>query len=148
MQEEAASADLIAGAYTEELQTSDVAVWIDPIDGSKAFTDGNLDHVTNMIGITVAGRPRVGIVHKPFARQCRNSSRTYVGSTESGLFYFDHSKSDRTTSKPTYVSPFKSTNLNEVTVSGPSMSFGTDAEQENIMEQVFKDIMPAQRNKT
>ena len=148
MQEEAASADLVAGAYTEELQTSDVAVWIDPIDGSKAFTDGNLDHVTNMIGITVAGRPRVGIVHKPFARQCRNSSRTYVGSTESGLFYFDHSKSDRTTSEPTYVSPFKSTNLNEVTVSGPSMSFGTDAEQENIMEQVFKDIMPAQVNKT
>ena len=31
--QDAASIDLIAGAYTEELQTNDVAVWIDPIDG-------------------------------------------------------------------------------------------------------------------
>ena len=31
--QDAASIDLIAGAFTEELQTNDVAVWIDPIDG-------------------------------------------------------------------------------------------------------------------
>ena len=31
--QDAASINLIAGAYTEELQTNDVAVWIDPIDG-------------------------------------------------------------------------------------------------------------------
>ena len=116
MQEDAASADLVAGAYTEELQTSDVTVWIDPIDGSRAFANGNLENVTNMIGITVSGRPRVGIIHKPFTNQRNNTSRTYVGQTESGLFYFDHSKTDKTTSEPNYVSPFKSTNLNEVTV--------------------------------
>jgi hypothetical protein len=34
MEQDAASIDLIAGAYTEELNTKDVAVWIDPIDGS------------------------------------------------------------------------------------------------------------------
>ena len=87
MQEDAASMNLVAGAYTEELRTKDVAVWIDPIDGSKALANGNLEHVTNMIGITVGGRPRVGIIHKPFAE--KKSSRTYIGSTESGLFYFD-----------------------------------------------------------
>ena len=63
--------------------------------------------MTNMIGITVNGRPLVGIIHKPFTNQRRNSSRTYVGSIESGLFYFDHSFYDRTTSSPTYVSPFE-----------------------------------------
>ena len=85
-----------------------MAVWIDPIDGTKAFSEGDLEHVTNMIGITVAGRPLVGIIHKPFTEKRRNSSRTYVGSIESGLFYFDHSKSDRTTSEPTYIAPFES----------------------------------------
>lgn len=148
----AASVDLIAGAYTEELQTTDVAVWIDPIDGSRAFAEGNLDQVTNMIGITVGGRPRVGIIHKPFMSERQNSSRTYVGSTESGLFYFDHSKSNKTTSEPTYVSPFKTTNLNDVTVSKtgnfqPPMCFGTEDEQETIMEKVFKDIMPSNLNR-
>ena len=106
--EDAASIDLIAGAYTEELQTNDVAVWIDPIDGLNAFADGDLEHVTNMIGITVAGRPLVGIIHKPFTNTKPNLARTYVGTTESGLFYIDHSRGDRTTSGPTYVAPFKS----------------------------------------
>lgn len=107
MQQEAASMNLIAGAYTEELQTKDVAVWIDPIDGSKAFAEGEIENVTHLIGITVGGRPLVGIIHKPFTDKRRNSSRTYVGSIESGLFYFDHSKTDRTTSAPTYVEPFQ-----------------------------------------
>jgi 3'-phosphoadenosine 5'-phosphosulfate (PAPS) 3'-phosphatase len=85
----------------------DIAVWIDPIDGSKALADGDIEHVTNMIGITVGGRPIVGIIHKPFASKQKNSSRTYVGSIESGLFFLDHSMSDRSTSSPTYVSPFE-----------------------------------------
>lgn len=98
---------IAAGAYSDELQTKDVAVWIDPIDGSKAFAEGDLEHVTNLIGITVGGRPLVGIIHKPFTSKRRNASRTYVGSLESGLFYFDHSISDSTTSAPTYVAPFE-----------------------------------------
>jgi len=56
-----------AGAYTEELQINDLAVFIDPIDGSKAFADGETEHVTNMIGVTIKGRPFLGIIHKPFA---------------------------------------------------------------------------------
>jgi len=107
-----------------------------------------------MIGITVGGRPRVGIIHKPFTSERLNQSRTYVGSTESGLFFFDHSKKDRTTSQPTYVPPFASLNdqLDEVTVSRgghfqPHMCFGTDAEQETMMQRVFKDIMPVKMNR-
>ena len=105
-QEESACAAQIEDGYTEEFLTKDVAVWMEPIDGTKAFADGNVDQVTNMIGITVNGRPLVGIIHKPFTSACRNASRTYVGSIESGLFYFDYSFSDSTTSSPTYVSPF------------------------------------------
>ena len=136
--------DLSPGAYTEELLAKDVTVWIDAIDGTQAFTDGSLDQVTSMVGITVKGRPRVGIIHKPFTNERNNNlSRTYVGSTESGLFFFDHSKHDRSTSSPTYVPPFA--NIGEVTVGRPGhfqpqMNFGTDTEQENMKQRVFQDI--------
>ncbi len=123
--------DLVPGAYTDELSTNDVAVFIDPIDGTKAFSEGDLEHVTNMIGITVGGRPLVGIIHKPFTEKRRNSSRTYVGSIESGLFYFDHSKVDRTTSAPTYIAPFETKQAAENMKGGhyqPHMCFGTDTE--------------------
>ena len=140
---------IAAGAYSDELQTKDVAVWIDPIDGSKAFAEGDLEHVTNLIGITVGGRPLVGIIHKPFTSQRRNSSRTYVGSLESGLFYFDHSMSDRTTSTPTYVAPFEEQKADESNGGHfqPHMCFGTDMEQQAMMERVFKDIMPLKVNR-
>lgn len=83
----------------------DIAVWIDPIDGKKALADGDLEHVTNLIGITVRGRPKVGVMHKPFSKK-RAETRTYVGSVEAGLFYFDHGVTDFSTSKPNYVPPF------------------------------------------
>lgn len=80
-------------------------MWIDPIDGRTALADGDLEHVTNLIGITVKGRPKVGVMHKPFSKN-RAETRTYVGSVEAGLFYFDHSGTDFSTSKPNYVPPF------------------------------------------
>ena len=121
--------NLEAGVYTEDMRTADLAVWIDPIDGSDAFAEGNVQDVTNMIGITVNGRPLIGIIHKPFSDKRQISSRTYVGSIESGLFYFDHSFNDRTTSSPTYVSPFEEQKAD--TNGGhfqPHLCMGTDAE--------------------
>ena len=151
MQEEAASVNFTASCgYTEELQTADIAVWIDPIDGSKAFANGDIEHVTNMIGITVGGRPLVGIIHKPFNSQRGNLSRTFVGSTESGLFYFDHSRRDRKTSTPIHVAPFSGANSAEAQNGGhfqPHMCFGTNIEQESMMQSVFQDLMPLKVNK-
>jgi len=102
---DAASIDLTPGSFENEYSAKDIAVWIDPIDGTKALAEGDLEHVTNLIGITVRGRPKVGVMHKPFSKN-RAETRTYVGSVESGLFYFDHSTTDSTTSKPNYVPPF------------------------------------------
>ena len=104
-----------------------------------------------MIGITVGGRPMVGIIHKPFTKLDKNLARTYVGSTESGLFQIDHSVRDGTTSTPTYVAPFKNNRDETVASNGghfqPHMCFGTDAAQENMMQSVFKDIMPVKVNR-
>jgi 3'-phosphoadenosine 5'-phosphosulfate (PAPS) 3'-phosphatase len=97
-----------AGTYQDEVSLSDVAIWIDPIDGTKDFIKGDVKNVTNMIGITVKDRPKFGIIHKPFLSQQPSQQRTYVGSVESGLFYFDHSTSSFTTSSPVYMAPFES----------------------------------------
>jgi len=83
-----------------------------------------------MIGVTIKGRPFLGIIHKPFTSKRRNSARTYVGSIESGLFYFDHNTVEKTTSAPTYVSPFeeqKGTH-NSTGHFQPHLCFGTDSE--------------------
>lgn len=104
-EDDSASINLTPGNFENEYEMNDISVWIDPIDGSKALADGDLEHVTNLIGIAVKGRPKVGIMHKPFSKD-RSATRTYVGSVEAGLFYFDHSGTDFTTSKPNYVPPF------------------------------------------
>ena len=41
-------------------------VWIDPLDGTSDFTKGNLSAVTVLIGLSIKGVSRIGIVHSPF----------------------------------------------------------------------------------
>jgi 3'(2'), 5'-bisphosphate nucleotidase len=38
----------------------------DPLDGTKEFTEGVLDAVTVLIGISVGGRACAGVIHQPF----------------------------------------------------------------------------------
>ncbi|KAG5444603.1 3'(2'),5'-bisphosphate nucleotidase 1 [Clonorchis sinensis] len=45
---------------------SDVVVWVDPLDGTKEFTEGIVEHVTILIGISVHGKPVAGVIAQPF----------------------------------------------------------------------------------
>ena len=40
-------------AKFDEIDTSNAVVWIDPLDGTKDFTNGNLSAVTVLIGLAV-----------------------------------------------------------------------------------------------
>ena len=140
--DDSASINLTPGCFENDIDMKDVAVWIDPIDGSEALANGDLEHVTNLIGITVKGRPKVGIMHKPFLKN-RAETRTYVGSVEAGLFYFDHSRNDSTTSKPNYVPPFG--NRQEELESGFKPKLCTSPsfyQQQSLMEDVISDLQP------
>lgn len=48
------------------LETKDVVLWIDPLDGTKEFTLGFVQYVTVLIGISYRGRALGGVVHVPF----------------------------------------------------------------------------------
>nr|XP_061806940.1 3'(2'),5'-bisphosphate nucleotidase 1-like isoform X2 [Nerophis lumbriciformis] len=44
----------------------ELVVWVDPVDGTKEYTEGLLDNVTVLIGIAYAGRAIAGVVNQPF----------------------------------------------------------------------------------
>lgn len=54
--------------FPDEFYEEDMVIWIDPLDGTKGFVEGHLNHITSMIGLAVGNRPRAGIIHKPFYR--------------------------------------------------------------------------------
>ena len=75
--------------FPDEFYEEDMVIWIDPLDGTKGFTEGHLNHITSMIGVTINGRPRIGIIHKPFYKQNLRQGRTYFGTPECGIFIKD-----------------------------------------------------------
>merc|ERR1719150_1116041 len=40
-------------ANIQEAKIEDLTVWVDPLDGTKEFTEGYLDHVTVLVGIAI-----------------------------------------------------------------------------------------------
>jgi len=50
----------------DSFNTSNSVVYIDPLDGTKDFVNGNLSAVTVLIGLAIDGIPKAAIVHNPF----------------------------------------------------------------------------------
>ena len=66
-----------------------MVIWIDPLDGTKGFTEGHLHHITSLIGVSIDQRPRIGVIHKPYYNQIYMQGRTYFGTPECGIFIKD-----------------------------------------------------------
>jgi 3'(2'), 5'-bisphosphate nucleotidase len=94
----------------KEFNTKDAVVWIDPLDGTKDFVNGNLPAVTVLIGLSIKGFAKVGIVHNPFSDEDSSKGRTIFGSVEHGAFrvFYEHTMSDADLKKrdPEYLEPF------------------------------------------
>lgn len=52
--------------FPDEFYEDEMEIWIDPLDGTRGFTEGHMYHITSLIGVSVRGRPRIGIIHKPY----------------------------------------------------------------------------------
>lgn len=51
--------------YTS-LKEEELVVWVDPLDGTKEYTEGLLDHVTVLIGVAYGGKAIAGVINQPF----------------------------------------------------------------------------------
>lgn len=49
-----------------DLKDDDFVVWVDPLDGTSEYTQGFLDHVTVLIGISIKNSAVGGIIHQPY----------------------------------------------------------------------------------
>lgn len=48
----------------------EIVIWVDPLDGTKEFTQGILECVTVLIGLSVENRAVGGIIHQPYYKRC------------------------------------------------------------------------------
>lgn len=67
----------------KELCLDDLVVWVDPLDGTREFTEGNITHVTVLIGISAKGKAVAGVIHQPFNT---SNGRTLWGVVGLGMF--------------------------------------------------------------
>jgi len=67
----------------------ELTVWVDPLDGTKEYTQGLLDHVTVLIGIAVGSKAVAGVIHQPYYNYKSEGAtvgRTFYGLVGSGVY--------------------------------------------------------------
>jgi 3'-phosphoadenosine 5'-phosphosulfate (PAPS) 3'-phosphatase len=77
-------------ALFEKFDVKDAVVWVDPLDGTSDFVKGNLPAVTVLIGLSINGYSRIGVVHNPFSDEDQTKGRTLFGTIEHGLFKINY----------------------------------------------------------
>lgn len=79
-------------AEYSEVKEEELVVWVDPLDGTKEYTEGLLDNVTVLIGIAYEGKAIAGVINQPFYNYQSGAGaqlgRTMWGVTSLGAFGF------------------------------------------------------------
>ncbi|XP_063775206.1 3'(2'),5'-bisphosphate nucleotidase 1 isoform X2 [Pseudophryne corroboree] len=74
------------------IKEEELVVWVDPLDGTKEYTEGLLDHVTVLIGIAYEGKAIAGVINQPYYNYQAGDSallgRTIWGVLGLGAFGF------------------------------------------------------------
>ena len=78
--------DEISSELFESFSTKDAVVWIDPLDGTSDFVKENYPAVTVLIGLSIKGHSRIGVVHNPFSEEDETIGKTLFGTGEHGAF--------------------------------------------------------------
>ncbi|OQR99820.1 3'(2'),5'-bisphosphate nucleotidase [Thraustotheca clavata] len=68
--------NLLESARNMFIDPKDFIVWIDPLDGTRKFTEKQYDQVSVLIGVSYKGRPLAGVMHLPFVG---SHGTTYYG---------------------------------------------------------------------
>ena len=72
----------------DEFNVDDAVVWVDPLDGTAQFVIDNLSAVTVLIGLSVKGESKIGVVHFPYSSNDAQSAvpMTLFGTREHGAY--------------------------------------------------------------
>ncbi|XP_005879939.1 PREDICTED: 3'(2'),5'-bisphosphate nucleotidase 1 isoform X1 [Myotis brandtii] len=57
------------------IKEEDLVVWVDPLDGTKEYTEGLLDNVTVLIGIAYEGKAIAGVINQPYYNYQNNEKQ-------------------------------------------------------------------------
>ncbi|CAK9072661.1 3'(2') [Durusdinium trenchii] len=67
--------DLLDGEWSEasdlHLPISELCVWVDPLDGTREFTEQRYEYVSTLIGISRQNRPVAGVISEPYPQPGR-----------------------------------------------------------------------------
>ncbi|CAH0690224.1 unnamed protein product [Spodoptera exigua] len=76
-------------ANLQGVKEEEIVVWVDPLDGTSEYTQGFLEHVTVLIGISVNEKPVAGVIHQPYYKTILGGEkvmgRTIWGLQEAGV---------------------------------------------------------------
>ena len=76
------------------VELRDLCVFVDPLDGTKEFTQGLHDAVTVLVGLTLRGRPLGGVVAQPWGG-AGGGSRCVWGAVGLGVFEGEWNKESK-----------------------------------------------------
>ena len=68
-----------------DVKLEDLTVWVDPLDGTKEYTQGLLDHVTVLVGIAVGSEAVAGVIHQPYYNYQSPQQGAVLGRTFYGV---------------------------------------------------------------
>ncbi|CAL8075783.1 unnamed protein product [Calicophoron daubneyi] len=64
------------------IPTSDLTVWVDPLDATQELTEGLLQYVTVMACVVLHGYPVIGVIHQPFQNRTYWAWQNYAKSAD------------------------------------------------------------------
>ena len=76
---------MTVGQQWRDVKLSDLTVWVDPLDGTKEYTQGLLDHVTVLVGIAVGSEAVAGVIHQPYYNYQSTEEGARLGRTFYGV---------------------------------------------------------------
>jgi len=71
--------------WQQKIDIKKLGIWVDPLDGTKDYTVGDVQFVTSLIGITIDFVPRYGVIHRPFLEENHEKSATFFGGQNLGV---------------------------------------------------------------
>ncbi|EGR29628.1 hypothetical protein IMG5_151750 [Ichthyophthirius multifiliis] len=71
-----------------QLNISDAVVYIDPLDGTLSYVNGELDSVCTLIGVTINGLPTIGIVGQHYDDNNQYNPKIYFAHSQVNQVFY------------------------------------------------------------